>query len=143
MLDTNCKSGLSNLTLLKNSCMKIHFWLYSSNLEVSFNFYQKVFDLKTETFTNKVKTFFAPINNHVELKISTLQKPINEGNIEIYEASVDQLYDTLIKNQLPQSNESDIEKLPAGTFSGPWDFPGGKVLFLKDPDNHFIVFMEW
>ena len=123
--------------------MKISFWLYCSNLEVSFDFYQKVFNLKNETFTNKAKTFFVPIDNHAELKISTLQKPLNEGNIEINEADINDMYNRLIKNQLPQSDESDIEKMPAGTFSGPWDYPGGKSLFLKDPDNHFIVFMEW
>ena len=123
--------------------MKISFWLYCSNLEVSFGFYQKVFNLKNETFSNKTKTFFVPIDNHTELKISTLQKPLNEGNIEINEASVNDVYHRLIKNQLPQSDESDVEKMQPGTFSGPWNYPGGKVIFLKDPDNHFIVFMEW
>jgi len=123
--------------------MKISFWLYCSNLEVSFGFYQKVFNLKNETFSNKTKTFFVPIDNHAELKISTLQKPLNEGNIEINEASVNDVYNRLIKNQLPQSDESDVEKMQPGTFLGPWDYPGGKALFLKDPDNHFIVFMEW
>jgi len=123
--------------------MKISFWLYCSNLEVSFGFYQKVFNLKNETFSNKAKTFFVPIDNHTELKISTLQKPLNEGNIEINEASVNDVYNRLIKNHLPQSDESDVKKMPTGTFSGPWDYPGGKVIFLKDPDNHFIVFMEW
>jgi len=123
--------------------MKISFWLYCSNLEVSFGFYQKVFNLKNENFSNKTKTFFVPIDNHTELKISTLQKPLNEGNIEINETSVNDVYNRLIKNQLPQSDESDVEKMQPGTFSGPWDYPGGKALFLKDPDNHFIVFMEW
>ncbi|WP_428231090.1 VOC family protein [Flavobacterium sp.] len=123
--------------------MKISFWLYSSNLEASFDFYQKVFNLKNETFTNKTKTFFVPIDHYAELKISTLQKPLNEGNIEINEADIDDIYNRLIKNQLLQNDESDVEKLPRGTFSGPWDFPGGKALFLKDPDNHFIAFMEW
>ena len=123
--------------------MKIYFWLYCSNLKMSFDFYQKVFNLENETFTNKSKTFLVPINSHIELKISTLQKPINEGNIEVNEADIGKIHDTFLKNQLPYSNESDVTKIPAGTFSGPWDFPGGKALFLKDPDNHFIVFMEW
>lgn len=123
--------------------MKIYFWLYCSNLKMSFDFYQKVFNLENETFTNKSKTFLVPINSHIELKISTLQKPINEGNIEVNEADIDKIHDTFLKNQLPYSNESDVIKIPAGTFSGPWDFPGGKALFLKDPDNHFIVFMGW
>lgn len=123
--------------------MKISFWLYCSNLEMSFGFYQKVFNLKTETFAHTQKTFFVPIGNHAELKISTIQKPVNEANIEINEAAVDELYNTFIQNQLSQSHESDVTKMPSGTFSGPWDYPGGKALFLKDPDNHFIVFTEW
>jgi len=96
--------------------MKISFWLYCSNLKISFDFYQKVFNLKNEIFSNKTKTFFVPIDNHTELKISTLQKPLNEGNIEINEAPINDVYHRLIKNQLPQSNESDVEKMPAGTF---------------------------
>jgi len=123
--------------------MKVSFWLYCSDLKVSFDFYQKVFNLTNDTFINNTKTFFAPLGNHAELKISTLQKPSNEQNIEINEALVEDLYDIFIKNNLVQSEESDIAKMSAGTFSGPWDFPGGKALFLKDPDNHFIVFMEW
>lgn len=123
--------------------MTISFWLYCSNLEVSFGFYQKVFNLKNEIFTAKTKTFLVPIDNHAELKISTLQKPVNEGNIEINEADINTIHTRFIKNQLLQSDASDIAKMPAGSFSGPWDYPGGKALFLKDPDNHFIVFMEW
>ncbi|MFH6956528.1 hypothetical protein ACHRV1_03905 [Flavobacterium aquidurense] len=123
--------------------MTISFWLYCANLEVSFGFYQKVFNLENEIFTAKTKTFPAPIDNHAELKISTLQQPVNEGNIEINEADINKIYNRFIENQLLQSDESDIAKMPAGTFSGPWDYPGGKALFLKDPDNHFIVFMEW
>lgn len=123
--------------------MKISFWLYSSNLEVSFDFYQKVFNLEKETFTKNTKTFFVPIDTHSELKISTLQKPLNEANIEINEIDIDELYNRFLYNQIPQGDQSDSTKMPAGTFSGPWDFPGGKALFLKDPDNHFIVFMEW
>lgn len=123
--------------------MKISFTLYCSDLEVSFHFYQKVFNLKNQTFTNKSKTFFVPIDDHIELKISILEKPINETNIEINEVNVAELYDTLIKNELSQTNESDPMKMPAGTFSGPWEFPGGSAVFLIDPDNHFIVFTEW
>lgn len=88
--------------------MKISFWLYSSNLQVSFDFYQKVFNLEKETFTNKSKTFFAKIDDHAELKISTLQKPLNQENIEINEADINNIYNLLIKNQLPQSDESDV-----------------------------------
>ena len=123
--------------------MKISFTLYCSDLEVSFGFYQKVFNLENQTFLNKTKAFFVPIDNHTELKISTLEKPLNKTNIEINEAVVDEIYDTLLKNQLPQTNESDPMKMSPGTFSGPWDFPGGNALFLIDPDSHFIVFTEW
>ena len=123
--------------------MKISFMLYCSDLEASFHFYQKVFNLKNQTFTNKSKTFFVPIDDHIELKISILEKPINETNIEINEVNVAELYDTLIKNQLSKTNESDPMKMPSGTFSGPWEFPGGSAVFIIDPDNHFIVFTEW
>jgi catechol 2,3-dioxygenase-like lactoylglutathione lyase family enzyme len=123
--------------------MKISFTLYCSDLEASFHFYQKVFNLKNETFTNKSKTFFVPIDDHIELKISILEKPLNKTNIEINEADIAELHDTLIKNQLSKTDESDPMKMQPGTFSGPWDFPGGNALFLIDPDNHFIVFTEW
>lgn len=123
--------------------MKISFWLYCSDLKVSFDFYQKVFNLENDTFQNNTKTFFAPLGNHAELKVSSLQKPGHQQDIEINEAPVDDFYDTFLKNNLLQSEEFDFVKMPVGTFSGPWDFPGGKALFLKDPDNHFIAFVEW
>ena len=70
--------------------MKISFTLYCSDLEVSFGFYQKVFNLENQTLINKTKAFFVPIGNHIELKISTLEKPLNKTNIEINEAAVDE-----------------------------------------------------
>ena len=123
--------------------MKISFTLYCSDLETSFHFYQKIFNLKNETFTNKFKTFFVPVDDHIELIISTLEKPLNKMSIEINEADVAELHETLIKNQLSKTDESDPMKMLPGTFSGPWDFPGGNAIFLIDPDNHFIVFTEW
>lgn len=123
--------------------MKISFTLHCSDLEASFHFYQKVFNLKDETFTNKSKTFFVPIDDHIQLKTSILEKPLNKTDIEINEANVTELYETLIKNQLSKTDESDPMKMSPGTFSGPWDFPGGNAIFLIDPDNHFIVFTEW
>lgn len=123
--------------------MKISFTIYCSDLEASFRFYQKVFNLKNQTFENKSKAFLVPVDNHIELKISILEKPLNKTNIEINEADVSELYDTLIKNEVSKTNESDPMKIPPGTFSGPWDFPGGNAIFLIDPDNHFIVFTEW
>lgn len=123
--------------------MKISFTLYCSDLEALFHFYQKVFNLKNQAFTNKSKTFFVPIDDYIELQISILEKPLNKTDIEINEADVAKLYDTLITNKLSKSNESDPMKMSSGTFSGPWDFPGGNAVFLIDPDNHFIVFTEW
>jgi len=122
--------------------MKISFWLYCSDLKISFDFYEKVFNVENVTLNNN-KTFFVSLDSHAELKISTLQKPCNEQNIEINEAPVNDLYDTFIKNNLSQSEEFDVANMPAGTFSGPWDFPGGIALFLKDPNNHCIIFTEW
>jgi len=123
--------------------MKISFTLHCSDLEASFHFYQKVFNLKDETFTNQSKTFFIPIDDHIQLQIRILEKPLNKTDIEINEANVTELYETLIKNQLSKTDESDPMKMSPGTFSGPWDFPGGNAIFLIDPDNHFIVFTEW
>jgi len=122
--------------------MKISFWLYSSNLQKSFDFYQKVFNLENQDVTMS-KGFFVPIGNDFELKISSLEKPQNSGSIEINEANIEEAYNRFLKNQLPQTSESDLKKMECGTFSGPWEYPGGLALFLKDPDNHSLFFIEW
>ncbi|MFD2940970.1 VOC family protein [Flavobacterium notoginsengisoli] len=123
--------------------MRISFWLYSSNLEKSFDFYRKVFDLDPEENLKKSKGFSVPIGIHFELKISSLEKPQNAGSIEINEANIEETYERFIKNRLPETAQSDPKKMKGGTFSGPWEYPGGMALFLKDPDNHSIFFMEW
>ncbi len=123
--------------------MRISFWLYCSNLQKSFDFYKKVFDLDEEENLKNSKGFSVPIGSYFELKISSLEKPQNNGNIEINEANIGEKYETFIKNHLTETSESDPKKMKSGTFSGPWEYPGGMALFLKDPDNHSIFFMEW
>ncbi|KRB53935.1 VOC family protein [Flavobacterium sp. Root186] len=122
--------------------MKISFGLYCSNLQSSFDFYQKVFNLENEDLS-KSKGFLVPIGSDFELKISSSKKPQDDGTIEINEADIKEAYDRFLKNQLPETSESDPEKMECGTFSGPWEYPGGLALFLKDPDNHSLFFIEW
>jgi hypothetical protein len=122
--------------------MRISAWFYSINLQKSFDFYKRVFDLDEEDLKN-LKGFSVPIGNHFELKISTEERPLNTGNIEINDANIEETYERFIKNHVPETSESNPHKMKSGTFSGPWEYPGGMALFLKDPDNHSIFFMEW
>lgn len=123
--------------------MKFSFWLYSSNLQQSFDYYRKAFNLENQIIKNETKTFFVRMDDTVELKISNLQQPLNQFNIEVNEAPIDQIYEIFKTNQLTQTEESDPMEMACGTFSGPWEYPGGQALFLKDPDDHVIIFTEW
>nr|WP_199000370.1 VOC family protein [Flavobacterium sp. ASV13] len=123
--------------------MKVSFWFYTNNLHTSFDFYQKVFNLKKDNLTDKSRAFIVLIGNYTEMKMAQSDKPVVASNIEINEADVDNIYKTLKNNQIFETDESDVEKMALGSFSGPWEYPGGNALFLKDPDGHFISFAEW
>ena len=102
--------------------MRISAWFYSINLQKSFDFYKKVFDLDEEDLKSS-KGFSVPIGNHFELKISTEERPLNTGNIEINEANIGETYERFIKNHVTENSESNPHKMKSSTFSGPCEYP--------------------
>ena len=47
-----------------------------------------------------------------------------------------------VEGMLPQ-HTGIVDTLPPGHYCGPYEYPGGPLLSIRDPDGHLLSFATW
>ncbi|MEJ1095993.1 MULTISPECIES: hypothetical protein [unclassified Pseudoxanthomonas] len=123
--------------------MEIRFRVHCRDIQVSQDFYSRVAWLPGSSLEDHGHGVFeVAIGPAVFLKL--IERPnhtIGHCSAEFNDFDVAGLHRHILET-LP-SHDGTADTLPPGSYCGPYDYPGGLMLSIRDPDGHLLSFAEW
>lgn len=123
--------------------MDIELTLHCSDLSASVAFYDKIFWARpSERGAPPDRMERVAIANGVWLKLVERRNlPATRCSLEFNGFDVMTLWEK-IRAHVP-AYEGSTETMPNGHCWGPYEYPGGNAMAIKDPDGHYFSFAEW
>lgn len=93
---------------------------------------------------NKIGNYRIRIGRPRNLDLLNLLNQERGARIHFRKAKIAPIHQH-VKRHLPELSiiSDSWGELPDGHFAGPYGFPGGPALYVRDPFGNFLLFSEW